>query len=238
MSAAEPGGGSGGRGRIRELSLSVPRTARYAALGDLSGRGVRELWLVCHGYKQLARRFLRRFLALDDGSRLLVAPEGLSRFYLDAADQRHGPEHRVGASWMTREDRLAEIDDYVRYLDALAARIAEGLEAPPERTVALGFSQGVHTVSRWVVMGRREPPHELILWGAYLPPDLDMDRARLRLEGVDVTLVRGAEDPYADPELLDRERERLKRAGVEYRERVFPGGHEIDGEVLRRLAQR
>lgn len=222
---------------IRQFSLPVERTARYATFGEPVEGRVRELWFVCHGYGQLAGRFLRRFLDLDDGRRLVVAPEGLSRFYVDPAAERHGPEHRVGASWMTREERLTEIDDYVRYLDLLAARVTEGLEDPPERTVVLGFSQGVHTVSRWIVMGRRPTPDDLILWGAYLPPDLDAERARVRLGGVRVTLVRGERDPYADPELRARELELLGDLGIDYRELTFPGGHEIDGELLRRLTR-
>jgi hypothetical protein len=46
-----------------------------------------------------------------------VAPEGLSRFYFEGGF--HGPGSKVGATWMTREDRLAKIEDYVGYLDAL-----------------------------------------------------------------------------------------------------------------------
>ena len=57
--------------------------------------------------------FLGYCQALEDESRVLVAPEGLSRFYVNAT---HG---LVGASWMTREDRQHEIDDYVGYLDAI-----------------------------------------------------------------------------------------------------------------------
>lgn len=224
-----------GRSAIQEHTLEVARTARYATLGP-PGRRVRELWFVCHGYRQLARRFVRRFRTLDDGSRLIVAPEGLSRFYLDPGEKRHGTDDPVGASWMTREDRLAEIRDYVRYLDALAAHVREGLDAPPERTVALGFSQGVHTVSRWVVQGSLEPPDDVILWGAYLPPDLDMEAASRRLGRARLTLVRGEADRYADPELREREMRRLETRGIEWREVTFPGGHELDPEVLEGLA--
>ena len=37
-----------------------------------------------------------------------MAPEGLSRFYLE------GFSGKVGATWMTREDRLNDIDNYLR----------------------------------------------------------------------------------------------------------------------------
>src|SRR6266704_2680299 len=103
---------------MQEHSLSTSRTARYFTLGHPSD--ARELWFVCHGYGQLASRFLERFHSLESQRRCIVAPEGLSRFYLT----EHPTERRVGASWMTREDRLHEIDDYVRYLDALHAVVA------------------------------------------------------------------------------------------------------------------
>src|SRR5207247_9831140 len=99
---------------VHEHHLSVAKTARYFTLGERSGGG-RPVWFACHGYGQLAGRFLEKLRVLDDGTRYLVAPEGLSRFYLSESPT----ERRVGASWMTREDRLAEIADYVQYLDAV-----------------------------------------------------------------------------------------------------------------------
>src|SRR6266704_6639708 len=99
-----------GEGCLQEHHVSVTRTARYFTLG--SSRGVAEVWFACHGYGQLAGRFLEKLRVLDDGTRYLVAPEGLSRFYLSES----ATARRVGASWMTREDRLVEIEDYVRYL--------------------------------------------------------------------------------------------------------------------------
>src|SRR5437867_13104092 len=102
---------------MQEHFLSTSRTARYFTLGHL--RDATELWLVCHGYGQLASRFLERFRPLEAERRCIVAPEGLSRFYLTDSPA----ERRVGASWMTREDRLHEIDDYVHYLDALHTKV-------------------------------------------------------------------------------------------------------------------
>src|SRR3546814_5982443 len=105
---------------IDEHSITVPRTARYYTMGEPQDQP-RELWYVCHGYAQLGSRFIRRFAPLDDGTRLIVAPEALSRFYLEVKGRTHA-ESPVGASWMTREDRLSEIDDYVAYLDAQIGR--------------------------------------------------------------------------------------------------------------------
>ena len=55
-------------------ALVVPRTARYYTLGPTHGFP-RELWFVCHGFGQLAGRFIRQFASLDDGT-IVAAREG------------------------------------------------------------------------------------------------------------------------------------------------------------------
>lgn len=243
--------------RAREHHLAVERTARYWTLGGGDDESPDEIWFVLHGYKQLARRFLRRFEAVASSHRLVVAPEGLSRFYVSSGGGRHGAESVVGASWMTREDRLAEISDYVGYLDRLAAHVGvEGDassggsgtlsgDAPsrgpgasagdgPEVTV-LGFSQGVATASRWATQGSVRP-RRLVLWGDFLPPDLDLERAERALEGVDLVLVRGSDDrALSSPELAAEEARRLAATGLRPRTLSYEGGHDIDEETLRGL---
>lgn len=229
-----PGSGAGeGDGAVGRMGrIEVPRTARFHLLGDPAG--ARDVWFVLHGYRQLAGRFLRRFRSLEEAGRAIVAPEALSRFYVDPAGGRHGPEHRVGASWMTRVEREWEIRDYVGYLDRLAARVLEGTSRDEVRVRVLGFSQGAHTAARWAVLGAG-PPDELVLWGAYLPPDLDEERAIPRLRSIETTLVRGDEDPTADEDLRRDEEERLRAWEVPHRVVHHPGGHEIHEGTLRRL---
>lgn len=217
-----------------ERHLEVVRTARYFQAGTVSP-ATSQVWFACHGYRQLASRFVHRFLGLGDLGVVVVAPEGLSRFYIDPAPGRHGAEARVGASWMTRADRDREIADYVGYLDRLANVVLAGRPrggASP-KTVVLGFSQGVHTAARWAVLGRT-PVDELVLWGAYLPSDLPVDE---RLAGPGLTLVFGEDDPTADPALARRQAERLEAAGVRPRQVSCPGGHRVDPEVVRALAK-
>lgn len=217
-----------------ERHLEVRRTARYAVLGD-DADPPEEVWFVLHGYRQLAARFIRRFGPLDDGTRLVVAPEGLSRFYLDDGGERHGPGHRVGASWMTREDREAEIRDYVGYLDRLAEEIFDEVARSSVRFRLLGFSQGGHTAARWAVMGAT-PPDQLVLWGAYLPPDLPVEGGRSRLGSIPVLLVRGEDDRHADEDRARAEAERLEAWGVAHRILRYDGGHAIEEDALRRVA--
>ena len=105
---------------MEEHHLSTPRTARYHTLGDPAS--ATHIWIVLHGYGQLARYFLRPFEGLETGQ-LIAAPEGLSRFYSDIAHTR------VGATWMTREDRDHEIIDQAIYLDRLAVHLQQ--QCPP-----------------------------------------------------------------------------------------------------------
>src|SRR5881296_4496989 len=136
---------------MEEHHITTSRTARYYTLGQL-GPSTREIWFVCHGYGQLAGRFVRHFEPLAGKTRFMVAPEALSRFYLEdtavPASQR-----KVGATWMTREDRLREIDDYVRYLDALHAEVFARVERGAVTLHLLGFSQGTATACRWAARG-------------------------------------------------------------------------------------
>jgi len=153
-------------------------------------------------------------------------PEGLSRFYRD------GTGGIVGASWMTKVAREAEIDDYVAYLDALHARVLTELGTEPRATV-LGFSQGTATASRWAARGgvRAE---RLILWGGGLPPDVDLAAAREAFDGL--AFVAGERDAWITPERLAEERARVEAAGLPFRLSTFAGGHRLDDDLLRSLA--
>lgn len=206
---------------MQEHRITVSRAARYFTLG----RADREVWFVLHGYGQLAARFLRHFEPLDDGTRLIVAPEGLSRFYLTESPT----ERRVGASWMTKEGRLADIEDYVRYLDAVYDEVSRTMDRAQIKVTLLGFSQGSATACRWTTLGASRIDR-LIIWGGEVPPDVELPRS------VRLSLVYGSRDEYFTPKVITTTEARLRAHEVPYELVSFDGGHEIDAEVLRRLA--
>jgi predicted esterase len=196
---------------------------------------LREVWFVCHGFGQLASYFVKHFAPLDDGTRLIVAPEALSRFYLGETDGRGSRDARVGATWMTREDRLAEIADYVSYLDAVHDRVIAEVGDRAIRKVALGFSQGAATAARWVALGRSRVD-ELVLWASALPPELGSAGHLGQLREVHLTLVLGTRDEFATAERLAVEEARLRDLGLSFRVVRFEGGHQLHAGTLVAIA--
>lgn len=213
---------------MTENHIQVSRTARYFTLGN-PGEKIEEVWFVCHGYGQLAEFFLKNFTVLDNGYRLIVAPEALSRFYLSTTFSR------VGATWMTREDRLNEITDYVHYLDAVYQRIFSKIRREKVKITVLGFSQGTATVCRWISRGQVRADR-LILWAGLIPPELDLEKERKTFTSANLIFVLGTKDEYAKPELVSEQENRLKSHRIPFQFVSFAGGHLIDQESLSKLA--
>lgn len=217
---------------IRTESIEVRRTALIASLGPTDPDGVRELWYVLHGQSMRAASFLGDCRALDDGDRLIIAPEALSRYY-------EGPiaankNAIVVASWMTREEREDEIRDYVRYLDAVHAEMKSRFtQAMPPVTV-LGFSQGGATAVRWVAEGNVMPAR-LIVWASSLPPEVDY-ATNSAIRAPTFTYVCGNRDIYVTPKVLDGQLKLLRDANLKYAAASFDGGHRLDDDTLRRVA--
>ena len=214
---------------MTEHHLAVTRTARYYQQGELSAQ-TRQVWFVCHGYGQLAAYFSRHFAFLSAASpnTVIIAPEGLSRFYLQ------GNGGRVGASWMTRDDRLHEIDDHIGFLNQLAEGVLAECPADVHITV-LGFSQGTATVSRWLTSAPIRP-HHLILWAGSFPEDVDATLAQQLFSGLKTTLVVGTNDEYISVAQATRQQEHLAGLGAISQLITFAGKHELNRAVLEQLA--
>lgn len=208
---------------MEQRHIQVRRTARYHVLGDPTK--ARAIWIVLHGYGQLARYFLTKFEGLEEGV-AIVAPEALNRFYLDEA------HNRVGATWMTREERENEITDQLGYLDALVKELrGERTDLPIH---VLGFSQGVATACRWSLLGKTKLDR-LVLWAGSLPPEPTFAELRTAWAHLTVEVVLGSEDPFAGEKELQATTARLEAAGVQHRLHRFTGGHALEPVLLGRL---
>lgn len=211
--------------------LPVQRTARYCTLGASPG-AAHHLWIGLHGYAMLAKSFARLLAPLaDEGANLVVAPEALSRFYLETERTgKHGD--LIGATWVTREDRERDLDDSLRYLDQLAQALTAQLRPEVDRNI-LGFSQGAVMAARWVAAGSIVP-HHLVLWGI-VPPEEVVPALAERMANREVTLVAGERDPFAPVGSLEHLAATLARHGVRARAERFDGGHSLSKDLLRRL---
>ena len=218
---------------ITQHHLRVSRSARYYVDGALDGT-TRDVWIACHGYGQLAADFLADLAPLGASGRAIVAPEALSRFYFEGGF--HGPDSKVGATWMTREDRLAEIEDYVAYLDAVHEAVFAAVDRTAARLTVLGFSQGTATVSRWIAAGHVRP-ERVVLWGGLLPPDVADEAARGALARVELVLVAGRRDRFLAEEKLAEQVASLARLGIAAHAVRHPGGHRLNADVLVDLAR-
>lgn len=212
---------------MQEEWLQVERSARYFTSGCDVGKAD-SVWIVLHGYAQLADEFakgIEPFLGPGDA---LVAPEGLSRFYTK------GGAGNVGASWMTKIAREREIEDYINYLDLVHLSFASMAQA---KLHVLGFSQGAATAVRWALRGKIRP-NSLTLWGADFPPDVDCKSAALKLKDCALYAMCGESDQYVS---LDEHRlhfEKIASSGLNFERIEFKGGHEITADAFRTLAGR
>ncbi len=204
-------------------SLVVPRHARVGIVGDLES--ATEAWIILHGFGMLSQGILHWFRKAERPGRVLVAPEGLSRFYIEAKGVR-----RIGASWMTLEDREHEIEDLLGYLD----RVASGLIGPETTLQLHGFSQGVAAAARWTAR-RSRPVSRLVCWAGGFPEDVAPEQLKGALGPEPLHLVVGDRDVWVKPEQVEADHARLAAAGVPVVLHRFAGGHRVDDGVLAEL---
>lgn len=214
--------------------ITVGRSARYYLVGEPSS-GITDVWFVCHGYGQLASDFAKEFDCIAASHRLIVVPEALSRFYLDDGSGFHGPDSKVAATWMTREDREAEIADYVSYLDDLYDSIFSRIDRDTVEVTVLGFSQGGATTNRWLTRGKARA-NRLIMWGCLLASDSDLNEAATFFRDVELVIIYGTRDKFADTGMIADYEKLLRASRVPYRLETFDGGHRMDRETLKALA--
>jgi predicted esterase len=195
---------------MREEHIEVTRHARVCVLGE--PQSALEVWIVCHGYGQLATSFIEEFAHVASDTLCVVAPEASYRFYIDPPPAP-AAQRRVGATWMTREDRETDIVDYIAYLDEVHRRyVRDGTKVR-----ALGFSQGAATVARWAARTTLRYD-QLIAWGSDIPNDVTL------ATDANIIAVRGKRDEY------------LKDVEFTCPLIEFDGGHRMDRSVLAQIA--
>ena len=199
------------------------KTFRYITIGN--PKKASKLLIVLHGYGQLVEYFVRKFDGLDEDV-FIVAPEGMHRFYLK------GSSGRVGASWMTKEAREADIHDNIHWLNELNELIQK--EQSFEKTILLGFSQGGATAARWHE-NSTIPFDHLVMWASVFPPDLQMNVPLTNVDKGKNLFVLGTDDIYFDLEAQTNVLEFYKSIG--FISMKYKGNHDIDSDTLKVLLE-
>lgn len=203
--------------------LKVQKTARIAIEGR-DNPELKSVWLIAHGYGQMATYFINKFENLYSPENLFIVPEGLHRYYLN------GFSGKIGASWMTREEREKDIEDYVVYLDTVYEKYIKPLN---EKVIvnALGFSQGGATICRWAAYTQNKIDN-LIVWGSVIPPDMSWETDVQKLRNLDWHYVAGDKDEFLSDKRRVEQLEVLERNGIKPNSIHYMGGHDIEEDVL------
>lgn len=214
---------------VKENGVVFSSRSSFLTAPDLPATQVRHIWMMFHGYGQLARFFIRKFQPLPPGS-LLVVPQGLSKFYLSDSYER------VGASWLTKEDRLTDLANQLTYLDQVYKAISQEIDTAQTTLNVVGFSQGCATAVRWLVHAGL-PFDRLILWAGLFPHDVPPGQGHLLRPGARVQLVYGTQDKYVSQEAI-RQQIMTVSAALKTPEVVsFDAGHEIPSEAWQQLME-
>jgi predicted esterase len=212
---------------MKQAEISFSFKARYYKIGEINPQ-TRQVWFVLHGYGQLAQYFIRKFSVLEQKNICVIAPEGLSRFYLENLQTTGRKNDRVGATWMTKENRLMDIENYIAYLNAVYDCEMKGLNIP---VTVLGFSQGSATASRWV-LNEHISFKRLILWAGIFPPDMDFESGKEILADKEVILVYGKKDPFLNDARFIEMNQLAEKLQTHVKDIAFDGEHEIDETTL------
>ena len=205
------------------------KTAHYFTHGALTEK-TKFVWVCLHGYGSLAKYFIQKFEFLNPEQHFVVVPEGLNRFYFE------GVNERPVASWMTKEDRLDEIADYVEMLERLRKNLNWDRN-PDVQVIYLGFSQGVSTLIRWMTNIRPRCNH-LMLWAGSIPEDILLEPHQSYFGSFSSHYFIGKSDPYYKVERSNEIEQLLQQAGMKTQLQWFDGEHKIVDTVLQQWVEK
>lgn len=208
---------------IHEHIITTNKTAIYQTIGELNDQ-TQNVWFVLHGYGQLSHYFIQHFESLTDKHTFVVAPQGLSRFYLN------GFSGRVGACWMTSNHREHEINDYLEFLNNIYNAL--NINEKELNITILGFSQGGATACRWAMQNKVQF-NNLVLWSTVFPKDVEIDFQFMKLNKKNIYVVMGINDSFHKNTINNLDTRELEKENI----MLFDGGHEMNKDVLHKLVQ-
>jgi len=208
---------------IKENIIAVEKSARFFT--NKPSKNIKRFLIVIHGYAQLASDFIEEFKFLDNENTLIVSPEGLSKFYF---------RDKIGASWMTKEDRENEIADYINYLNKVVNMIQNEFDLSESENTLLGFSQGVHTAARYFIKSKFSF-NNLILCSSDFPKDADFNLLQKKSEYSKIYYLLGDNDSIIKRQNYINSVNLLSENKINFTEIGFSGGHKIDEDSLNNI---
>ena len=132
----------------------------YTTLNSLTSK-TKNVIFACHGMGYLSRYFLKYFKGVNSNDNYIIIPQAQSKYYI-APKMKH-----VGASWLTKENTLKEMENIISYFDSvLSNEKIENLNF-----IFLGYSQGVSVAMRYLAK-RKIIVSKLILMSGGIPKEL------------------------------------------------------------------
>lgn len=211
---------------IKNEYIRVQKTARYSVIGELS-KETEYFWFALHGSNMLCEQMLYKFRKFDPKKHLIIAPEGLSRFY------SNGFGGDVVAAWMTSRDRLEEIRDFSSYLSALYQQWADQLPQHCKKII-LGFSQGGTTAFRW--LHRESVEYDYLIGNScWIPEDINLAEAKSPLDPKKILYTYGRQDQYLTPERIKSLQAVLDKNQLDISLLAYEGDHRVSKDQLQHL---
>lgn len=205
-----------------EKQVSYTATNTYDTLNNFTAK-TKNVWLVFHGMGYLSRYFINYFTELNSEENYIIAPQAPSKYYQDKAFKH------VGASWLTRENTLAETENILNYVDSI---FKKEISEKSFKIIVMGYSQGVSIATRWVA-SRKIQCEKLILHSGGIPKELVPADFNFLKPSTEVIYLYGNKDPYITEarkteEHLQGSKLFQNRLTIE----VFEGEHEVNRDLL------
>ena len=210
----------------QQKQVTYQTTNTYETLNQLTDK-TKNIWIVLHGIGYLSKYFIKYFDELRTEENYIIAPQAPSKYYLKN-------EYKyVGASWLTKENRVSETENVLAYLDAVYAAEEFPLDC---NLIIFGFSQGVSIATRWIA-SRKIQCNKMILYAGGIPKELTpQDFDFLNPKATEVTVIVGDKDQYLTGEVMKYESARIAELFQgKAKQQIFEGGHEVKKKIINEI---
>ena len=133
----------------------------------------------------------------------------------------------VGASWLTKENTLKEIENVINYFDSVFQN--ENIEG--KNLIFLGYSQGVSVAMRYIAW-RKISFSKLLLMSGGIPNELTSEDFKYLEDQSEVYYVYGEKDEYINGEFLKLEKNKIKNIFKSVNSISFEGNHQVNVDII------